>query len=205
VTTFYIARHGDTDIMSAVLCGRTPGIGLNETGRARVHRTASGLRRLNIRAVISSPVQRAVETASILAEALRVSIETCQEISEMDFGEWTGRTFAELQEDPRWNLYNSHRAIAPVPGGESFLEVQHRMVRCLERLRNVYPASPLLVVSHGDPIKSVVAHYLGLHLDRYERFEIAPASITVLQIDHGASLLALNWQTDLAGNTPGAV
>lgn len=194
MTTFYIARHGDTDAMNTTLCGRMPGVALNETGRNRVRATASRLSSAGIRKVISSPVQRAAETAAILALALRTDVETCDDIAEMDFGVWTGRTFAELRADPAWKLYNTHRTIAPVPGGETFLEVQCRMVRGVEGLRASYPDSRLLLVSHGDPIKALVAHYLGLHLDRYERFEISPASVTVLQVaESRASLLALNW------------
>src|SRR5207302_8120569 len=126
-------------------------------------------------AIYSSPLERAVETAEPLAVRWALQITRREALGEIRFGDWTGRSFAELEQDPRWRLFNARRTAQPVPGGESILEVQARIVSELSCLASRHPGESIVAVSHGDVIRAAVACYLGISLDFLLRFEIAPA------------------------------
>ena len=127
-----------------------------------------------------------METAQPLADALHQSIEIRADLGEVRFGDFTGRTMAELDSDPAWHRFNQHRSLARAPGGEMMLESQARMVAELERIRIAHPDATAAVFSHGDIIRAAVLHYLGMPLDFYERIRIDPASITVVELDSAA-------------------
>jgi probable phosphomutase (TIGR03848 family) len=193
MTTLYLIRHGCTDLTGVTLIGRTAGIHLNEVGREQALTLKARLSGIPFAAIYSSPLERAMETAQPVAAALGLGIQVREEISEIDFGTWTGRRFAELGSDFDWGLFNSCRSVAIIPEGEDFLSVQSRMVRCLESVRREHPDGHIAAFSHADPIKTVIAHYAGFHIDTYSRFEIFPASVSVVRIDsRGPSLVSLN-------------
>jgi broad specificity phosphatase PhoE len=122
-----------------------------------------------------------------------VPLEIADALDEVDVGEWAGRAFAELNDDPRWAAWNTQRSIACAPGGETMHDVRERIVAHLGRLRASYPRGKIVVVSHGDVIKSAILHYLGLPLDAYDRIEVEPASVSTLEIgDWGNKIVALN-------------
>jgi probable phosphoglycerate mutase len=110
-------------------------------------------------------------------------------MNEIDFGAWTGRSFAALRDDPHWRRWNLERAWERPPGGESMREVQLRASACLDRLAEAHPDAAIAAVSHGDVIRSVVAAVLGLPLDHYARFEVAPASVTTIARWRGGAML----------------
>jgi probable phosphoglycerate mutase len=111
----------------------------------------------------------------------------------MDFGAWTGRRFAELDELPEWRRFNTLRSVTRAPGGESMLEVQARAVSAVEALRRRHPEGRCLVVSHGDVLRGLVAHYAGIPLDLFQRLEIAPASVSVVQAgEHEIAVRSVN-------------
>lgn len=193
MTTFYLIRHGSTDFIGKVLVGRMPGIHLNTEGRIQASRLAERFRGIPISRIYSSPIERARETAEPLSRELGIAVEIAEEVSEVEYGEWTGRPISDLLNDPAWQHYNSFRTGAHVPGGESVLELQNRLAGWLESTRRAHTDERIAVVSHGDPIKAALAHYMGLHLDMFPRFEISPASVSVVQVnDAGACVLALN-------------
>jgi probable phosphoglycerate mutase len=199
MTTFYLVRHAHTDWLGKALSGWLPGVHLSEEGRAQAAKLADRFRGMPIAALYSSPLERALETAAPLAQVLGLPVKTADEIGEIDYGEWTGRSLAELRQDPVWEHYNTFRTGTHVPGGETILELQHRMVVWLENLRKEMPTERVAVVSHGDPIKTVVTHYAGLHLDMFHRIEISPASVTAIRVDAGgACMLTLNNLESLA-------
>lgn len=114
-------------------------------------------------------------------------------MNEIDFGDWTGRSFASLKDDPYWRRWNTERDTERPPGGESMREAQQRAIHCVERMAEEYPDSAVVAVSHADVIKAVVAGVIGLSLDAHARFEIAPASLTTLLFWRGgAKLLRMN-------------
>jgi probable phosphoglycerate mutase len=200
MSTFYLIRHGFIDAPPDVLCGRTPGIHLSQQGRAQASRLVDRFRGLSISALYCSPMERALETAAPLAQSFVLPIQVDPEISEIEYGDWTWRTFAELERDPQWHTYNTFRSGARIPQGETALQLQNRVVGFLERVRRQHAHDNIVVVSHGDPIKTAVTYYSGLHLDMLLRFEISHASVTVIKVDDAsARVLTLNSAETLPG------
>lgn len=188
-------RHGHHDRLGRILCGRMPGVSLSETGRAEARAVAAALaRRFAGEAVIllSSPQPRARETAAPLAEALGVADAVADELDEVAFGDWTGKPFAECEADPAWAAWNTERASACPPGGESMAEVQGRVGGLLDRLA-VEEGAPVILVSHGDPIRAALLGVLGLPLDAYDRIVVAPASCSEVELwPGGGRVVSIN-------------
>jgi probable phosphoglycerate mutase len=200
MTTFYLIRHANTDFIGKVLCGRMSGFHLNAEGREQAERLAERFRGIGIDSLYSSPLERALETAEPLAKAAGLTVRTTEEVSEVEYGEWTGRAIADLRSGSVWGSYNTFRTAAQIPGGESVLQLQNRIAGWMERIRREQSGERVAVVSHADPIKAAVTHYAGMHLDMFCRFEISPASVTVIQVrDAGPSVLALNSTAELPG------
>jgi broad specificity phosphatase PhoE len=192
-TTCLLIRHGETDAVGKVLAGRIEGWGLNSKGKRQVSLLAQRLSRLAIRQVYSSPLQRAMATARQIARAHGLEPLVMEYFDEIRFGEWEGMTFEKLRTRDDWNQYNASRTRHPPPGGESIQEVQARMIRGIEYATAQHPGTLLAIISHADPLRAVVAHYLGLPLDHLSRFEISPASVTVAEFaEHGPRLVCLN-------------
>jgi probable phosphoglycerate mutase len=192
-TTAFLVRHAAHDRVGSVLCGRMPGVALGEEGRRQAARLAERLARERIAAVHTSPVERAAETAAPIARRLGLTPRPCAAITEIDFGAWTGLGFDALRDDPAWHRWNERRGEACPPGGEAMTAVQARAVRHVVGLREAHPGSGVVLVSHGDVIKAIVAWCLGLPLDAHARFDVAPASVSALVLwDGGAKLLSLN-------------
>jgi len=194
-TTFYLLRHAAHDNVGGFLAGRMPGVTLGGAGKAQARRLADRMRGEPIVAVHSSPQERTRETAQLLAESKgfeQVAIEPA--LDEIDYGEaWEGRDFATLHTDPGWQRWNTIRSWCRTPGGERMIDVQSRAISLLEDLSAVHRGKSIALVSHADVIKSVVAHVLGLPIDAWPRFEIAPASITTVATgEWGAKLLGMN-------------
>jgi probable phosphoglycerate mutase len=178
-----------------LIAGRSPGVHLNRTGRAQAAALALRLQSLPVAAILSSPLERAVETAQPLAGALGLPIIEDSRLNEVDFGHWTGRTLSELGELPAWRDFNERRSSTRIPGGEIMAEVVSRSVAALDQVRR----SPDLVgrlvavISHGDVLRSVVAHCIGMDPDKIHSIEIAPASVSILLFeDDNWRLLLLN-------------
>ena len=146
-----------------------------------------------IAALYSSPLDRTLDTAQHLARQLNLAVQTVQEVTEIDFGDWTGITFDDLKKDPRWEQFNSFRSGTRMPGGETMLEVQLRFVGWMDAIRRQHTGKRVVVVSHGDPIKAAAAYYLGLHIDMYDRFDVSLTSVTAIRLDDDhAHVLTLN-------------
>jgi broad specificity phosphatase PhoE len=183
VTTFLLVRHAAHDWLGRGIPGRLPGVGLNAQGHAQAGELAQRIAAEGgvLSTVYSSPQQRARETAAPLAAKLGLGVAVAPEFDEIDFGDWTGWTMQQLEADAtHWRRWLEQRSVAKPPGGESFAQVALRTLAGVERLTRLHPEQTVLVVSHGDVIKAVLASFLGLSLDHLERFDIAPASLSVL-------------------------
>lgn len=191
---FYLVRHGSNDyLVKALLAGRRPNVHLNEQGRAEAERLAATLAAAGIQRIFSSPLERAVQTAEPTAKRLGLEIEIAREIHEIDFGDWTGKSVRDLEHDPAWKSFNAHRSGTRIPNGETMLEAQSRMVAFLQKLQRESSNQTVALFSHGDPIKSVFAYYLGIPLDLFTRVEISPGSHSVLRLNSwGPQILAVN-------------
>lgn len=193
MTTVLLIRHATTAWIGKALAGRTAGVGITEHGRTQAERLAKRLANGGIAAIYSSPLQRALETAAPLSRTLGLPVIERSRLSEVDFGSWTGKTLAELDSDPLWKRFNSLRSITRAPGGELAAEIQVRMCEELEAIRQDHVNQTVAVFSHQDAIKCALAHYLGMPLDLFHRFEIHPASISMVTLaDWGIRLLSMN-------------
>jgi broad specificity phosphatase PhoE len=182
---FHLLRHGEHGLLGRVLAGRMPGVGMTERGRAEITSQAERLAAEKIAAIYASPLQRTRESAEIVAARLGLPIEFRDDLIELDFGEWTGATFDSIRADPRWQAWSTQRSLAAIPGGESMRAVQQRVVAALLELNERHLHETVVLVSHGDVIRSVLLFALGMPLDFYNRIEIGQASISTINI--GAS------------------
>jgi probable phosphoglycerate mutase len=193
MTVFHLLRHGEHGLLGRVLAGRMPGVGLTERGRAEIAAVAERLAGEPIAAIYSSPLQRTRESAEIVAARLQLPIEFRDDVIELDFGEWTGATFDAIRADPRWEAWRTHRSIAAIPGGESMRQVQRRAVDALLDINQRHPHQTVVVVSHGDVIRSALLFALGMPLDSYNSIEISQGGVSTIRIDAGGiRVLTLN-------------
>lgn len=192
-TTFFLVRHAAHDRVGTVLCGRMPGVPLGDLGRSQAQALAQRLANENVACIRTSPLERAVETAEPIAARLATPLEPCVDIVEIDFGDWSGKSFNALSDDPLWAKWNSSRSTSRPPSGETMLEAQARIVRAMEGLRHRYENRSVVLVSHSDVIKAALLYHLGLPIDAYARLEISPASISTLVVgDWGSRILRMN-------------
>lgn len=186
MSTFYLIRHGLNDFVGQAVAGWLPGVHLNEEGRAQAGRLARVLAGRGITRIVSSPLERARETAEPLSIALNLQVETDGAFGEVRYGEWTGRSFAELERDSHWRLFNAYRSGTRAPGGETMLDSQARFVAAIERLQIRYPGETIAVTSHADIIRAALVYYMGMPLDLYHRLTIQPASYSVVTLNGSA-------------------
>lgn len=193
MTTILLVRHCSVPALGRYLAGRAPGEHLDVAGRAQAQRLAERFAGTQLDAVFSSPLERTRETAAALAQCAPNGVQLADALLEVDFGEWTRKTFAELASDPRWAPFNEHRTITRIPGGELIFEVQARAVGFVQCIADEFPDGRVALVSHGDVIRSTICYYLGLPLDSMQRFHIAPGSVSVLRLgEAGATLQSMN-------------
>jgi broad specificity phosphatase PhoE len=178
---FWLIRHGAHDWLGRTLVGRQTGISLNKQGKEEAQLIARALARRPLSMVCSSPMQRALETAEPLADALELRISIRSELDEIDFGEWTGRTFAELDTDSRWREWNAHRASAACPAGESMRGVQKRILDFMGTLAQAHEGTEIALVSHGDVLRAALAHHLHVALDRMQTIPFEPGAVALIE------------------------
>jgi probable phosphomutase (TIGR03848 family) len=189
LTTVLLVRHGQTPTTGSTLPGRAPGLNLADTGVEQARRAAERIAELaNVDAVYSSPLERARQTAGPIATALGTRAAVVKGLVECDFGDWTGRDIKQLVKLPEWQTVQHAPSTFRFPNGESFAEMQHRMVTTIDDLRARHPGGTIVCVSHADPIKSLVAHAVGTHLDLFQRIVISTCSVTALAWGNGAPL-----------------
>jgi probable phosphoglycerate mutase len=192
-----LLRHAVTEHTGAVLSGWTPGLHLSEEGQRQAKGLAERLGPVPLDAVYASPLERCQETAAVVAEAKGLKVETLQDVIEVRYGDWTGRTLKELAKEPLWKVVQATPSAARFPDGESIFEMQARAVLAVERLREAHPGQTVAVCSHADVIKAITCHYLGMHLDLVQRVVVSPASVTAIAFGPGPYLVRLN---DTGGN-----
>jgi len=210
VATLILVRHGRTTANSdGVLAGRSPGIALDETGASQAAATAERLAALPLTRIVSSPLERCRQTATVLARSqqgsLRVRVD--RRWTECGYGAWTGQPLKQLAKDPLWKTVQAHPSAVTFPDGEAMRDMQNRAVAAARGIdaeveTEAGPDALWVAVSHGDVIKAVLADALGLHLDQFQRLVVDPASVSVIRYtpgrpfvlhlnDHGNDLAAL--------------
>ena len=180
-TTILLVRHGTTATTGTLLPGRTPGLHLADKGRDEAQRAAERIAALpRVDALYCSPLERTRETAAPIGKALGVRPVVQRGLLECDFGDWTGQELKALMKLPEWSTVQRAPSTFRFPGGESFTEMQTRIVSTLDDLRARHPGGVVVCVSHADPIKAAVAQALGTHLDLFQRIVISTCSVSVV-------------------------
>lgn len=180
-TTFWLLRHAAHDWLGRGIPGRIAGVGINEEGRHQAEALVRRFAGVRIDAIYCSPQPRTHETVAPLARERDLVPVIEAAFDEVDMGEWEGRMFDDLRAlGTPWENWVHRRASAQPPGGERFLDVPARAMAGLQALRVRHPGQQVLIVSHGDVLKSIVACSLGMSFDNLERFDIAPAGVTML-------------------------
>lgn len=182
-----LIRHGENDWVGKRLAGRLPDIHLNATGMDQAKNLAVKLKDLPIKAIYSSPLERAVETAQPLSLAKNLEIKICDELSEINFGDWQGITIKQLRRLKLWKTVQQKPSQMQFPNGESFTDAQQRLVQCINKISNNHESTDLVACfSHSDSIRLLVNYYFSMPLDCLQRVHINTASVTVLMLmkDH---------------------
>jgi len=189
-TLFLLVRHGLTPTTGKVLPGRAAGLHLAEAGQAQANAAGERIAELSrVDAVYASPLERARETAAPIAKAKGLRVRIDKGLLECDFGDWTGEELKKLMKLPEWGTVIRAPSTFRFPGGESFNEMQVRIVSAIDRLRAVHKGGVGVCVSHADPIKAAVAHAMGTHIDLFQRIVISPCSVTAIAYSPGGPVV----------------
>ena len=193
-TLILMVRHGRTPTTGKVLPGRAAGLHLADSGKAEAEAVAKRIGEIKgVSAVYASPLERARETAAPIGKILDKKIIINKGLLECDFGKWTGKELGKLMKLPEWSTVQRAPSTFRFPNGESFTEMQTRMVSTLDDLRKAHPGGIVICVSHADPIKAAVAHAMGTHLDLFQRIVISTCSVSAVSYSaHGPVVLTVN-------------
>ena len=198
-TYLLLIRHGENDwVGTHKLAGRTLGVALNEKGRAQSAQLAQHLAHQPISILYSSPLERCLQTAQPVADVLGLQVVEEPGVIEVDYGEWRGGDLRELAKTPEWQMVQHYPSTFRFPGGETLHEVQSRAVWTLERIVRDHPNQLVAVFSHGDVIRTALAHYMGTPIDLFQRIQISTASISGLAFHQGRPMvLFTNYVSEL--------
>jgi broad specificity phosphatase PhoE len=180
-THIHLVRHGHHSLLDGVLCGRMPGVQLDELGCRQMAVVADLISQFEPAALQSSPQRRALQSASIVAARCALAVEVVSAFDEIDMGEWTGMEFSRLAQNQDWQRWNEKRGSSQPPSGESMIFLQSRVVAHIEQLRVL--GGPIVVVSHAEPIRAALLHYLRRPLDDFHSVTIDPASVSTISLE----------------------
>jgi probable phosphomutase (TIGR03848 family) len=191
-----LIRHGENDyVKTGKMAGRIPGVHLNEKGQKQAQALAEALKDVPLKAVYSSPLERAMETANPIAQSHKLKIMREPDLMDTHIGKWQGRSWKALRLTKVWKIVQNAPSRFRFPDGESFPETQLRIANVLERIVQTHkkPQDIVAVLFHADPIKLAVSHFLGLPLDHFQRLGCDTGSLTALRVNEmGAHLFKLN-------------
>jgi probable phosphomutase (TIGR03848 family) len=180
-----LIRHGLAEYKPGRLYGWTPGVHLSADGREQAKRLAERLEPVKLDALYSSPLERCCETADAILAGRKLTLEIVEGLGEVKYGSWQGKTFRSLVKQPLWRTVQLTPSQATFPGGESLLAMQSRGVLAVEAIRAKHKKGTIAIVTHADMIKALVAHYLGLHLDLFQRIHVETASLSAVAFTGG--------------------
>ncbi|MDP9219593.1 MAG: MSMEG_4193 family putative phosphomutase, partial [Actinomycetota bacterium] len=177
---------------AGVLAGWTPAVGLDDKGQEEARVLADRLRPVPLAAIVSSPLDRCLQTAAAIAAgrsatrgaAQPLPVETDGRLGEAHYGDWTGKELKKLAKDPLWRVVQQHPSavVFPGEGGEGLAATQARAVAAVRDWNaRLGPDATWLACSHADVIKAIVADALGMHLDLFQRIVVDPCSLTVIR------------------------
>jgi probable phosphoglycerate mutase len=182
-----LIRHGENDWVGKRLAGRLPDVHLNQKGKAQANELAEILKTIPFKAIYSSPLERAMETAQPLAQLKEMEILVCANLSEINFGDWQGKTIKQLRRLKLWKTVQNNPSQMQFPNGESFTNAQTRLVECITQITEKHEATDLIACfSHSDSIRLLVTYFLNMPLDSFQRININTTSISAVALmkDH---------------------
>ena len=194
VSIIILVRHGHTPTTGKILPGRAKGLHLSELGKEQASKVATNLSMLdNVTAVYASPMERTLETAKPIASAFGLKVQRNRGLIEADFGKWTGRKLSDLRKLSDWETVQKNPSLFRFPDGESFIEIQSRMVETITRISDKHRGEIVIAVSHADTIKAFLTAMLGTPLDLFQRLHISPCSVSPVILGNGSPfVLAVN-------------
>ncbi len=186
VTYVLLVRHGENEwVSSGKLAGRTPNVHLNDKGRAQAEALAKYLAIQPIEAIYSSPLERCQETAEPLAQVLGMSVQIEPAVLEVDYGDWHGVDLKKAAKSPEWAIVQHYPSTFHFPQGESLRHTQQRAIDGVERILAGHPNAVVAIFSHGDVIRTLLAHYAGVPFDLFQRLQIGTGSISTIAFFDG--------------------
>src|SRR4051812_24586812 len=192
-TRFMLARHATCALTEHMLFGRVIDAPLDLHGQRQALALARRLAPEKPAAVLSSPRRRARQTARAIAALAARTVRVDGRLDELDFGRWSGRSFASLAADPDWHRWNHARASSATPNGDDMGKAQLRLAQVLDELLREFPQQTVVLITHAEVIRAALLHFLGKSADDFHAIKTAPASLTVLSIDeHGVRIDAVN-------------
>ena len=189
-TTILLVRHGQTPTTGRLLPGQAPGLHLSDDGKKQAEAAAARIAKLKrVTAIYASSLERARETAMPIARVRGLAVRIERGLMDLDVGRWTGERLDKVSKKPEWSTVQRHPSGFRFPDGESFMEMQTRMTGALARIVERHRGGVVVAVSHADPIKAALAHALGMHLDLFQRLNVAPGSITTIVYPGGPPMV----------------
>ncbi len=205
-TLVLLVRHGQTPTTGIELYGRKPGVHLSDKGLDQAKNVAqriSAMGRQRFEAIYCSPLERTKQTAQAISSELKLKVKQDRGLIELDVGDWTGRKLTQLRKLKSWSSVQKYPSGFRFPNGESFTEMQTRMAGTVNRLVERHPGKAIVAVSHADPIRALVAHAMGTHLDLFQRTVVSPCSVTaILYTRNGPVVLSVNNTGELGDLSP---
>jgi probable phosphoglycerate mutase len=187
-----LVRHAVNEyVETGKLAGRLEGVNLNEDGKAQAQALGQRLASAPLRFIYASPLERTMQTAQAIHQHHpKIPLITHEGILEVDYGDWQDKKIHELSKRKMWEVIQEYPSRAYFPNGETMRNAQNRVVDVIESLAQKHPNDMIALVFHADLIKMAVAHYLGVHLDNFQRIVISPASISTLILGHSRPFIA---------------
>ena len=207
-TLILFVRHGNTPTTGSKLPGRAPNLYLSEEGLLQAEIIAKEIKKSSksfigkkVSAVYASPMERTQQTAKSIATSLKLRVRTLQGLNECDFGDWTGRKLRDLSKLKSWSIIQKQPSNFRFPNGESFTEMQNRMIKTIDKLVERHSGETVICVSHADPIKAILASAVGTPLDLFQRIVVGPCSASVvLYTKERPLVLSLNSNGNFSGS-----
>lgn len=197
-TTVLLVRHGRTPTTGKVMPGRASGLSLDDVGVAQAASVAEHMRTSgDVAAIYCSPLERTVQTAAPIVVATGVDLRTDDRLLDCDAGDWTGRELEELSNLVAWEVVQRFPSMFTFPGGESIANMQIRVLGAVLDYVERHRGARIVVVTHADPIKAVLAHALGTRLDHFDRIAVMPCSVSAVSYSHTRpTVLFTNWSAE---------